>query len=100
VVQSTKGQNGVFDLGKEIDEYTLGGNEGEYKYINGISTDQRAIFFLDEATGHAMALFRSYSGAPFYDPVDLGERQGVVPNGDCNRAYSSAAGALVIQSLK
>lgn len=100
VVQSTKGQDGVFDLGKEIDEYTLGGSEGEYKYINGISTDQRAMFYLDEASGHAMAIFRSRPGGPFYDPVDLGERQGVVPNGDCNRAYSSADGALVIQPLK
>lgn len=100
VVQSTKGQNGVFDLGQETDEFTLGGEEGEYKYINGISTDQRAMFYLDEASGHAMAIFRSRPGGPFYFPIDLGERQGIVPNGDCNRAYSSADGALVIQPLK
>jgi hypothetical protein len=100
VVQSTLGQNGVFSLGQEIDEYTLGGNEGEYKLINGVSVDQRAIFFFDEASGHAQALFRSRDGGPFYDPVDFGERRGVVPNADCNRLYSSAGDDLVSQPIE
>lgn len=99
VVQSSADDDGVFQLGVEIDEFTLGGPEGEYKYLRGISTDQRAIFFDDEATGHAMALFRQYENAPFYDPVDLGERSGVVPNAACTRLYSSVGGELTRQAI-
>jgi hypothetical protein len=100
VVQSSAGQNGEFAYGIEIDEFTLGGVEGEYKLLRGISADQRAIFFFDEATGHSMALFRSRPGAPFYDPVDLGERDGIAPNESCSRLYSSVAGSLVFQTIE
>jgi hypothetical protein len=100
VVQSSAGQGGAFAYGMEIDEFTLGGVEGEYKLLTGISSDQRAIFFFDEATGHSMALFRSRPNAPFYDPVDLGERDGVAPNASCSRLYSSVAGNLVFQALE
>jgi hypothetical protein len=98
VNQSKRGQGGVFDIGTEIDQYTLGGKEGEYRLINGLSADQRAIFFFDQAMGHAMALFRSRDGGPFYDPLDLGARQGATPNQDCSRIYSSVASGLVAQS--
>lgn len=97
VVQSGAGAGGVFEYGTEIDEFTLGGVEGEYKLLSGISADERAIFFHDEATGHAMALFRQYANAPFYDPLDLGEREGVAPNENCSRLYSSLDGGLVLQ---
>lgn len=97
VNQSKRGRNGVFDIGTEIDEFTLGGKEGEYKLLSGLSSDQRAIFFFDQATQHAMALFRSRDGAPFYDPLDLGARRGATPNQDCSRVYSSIASGLVAQ---
>jgi hypothetical protein len=97
VDQSQRGADGVFDIGTEIDEFTLGGIEGEYKLLSGLSSDQRAIFFFDEKTQHAMALFRSRDGAPFYDPLDLGARRGAVPNQDCSRVYSSIASGLVAQ---
>lgn len=100
VVQSTRGADGRFDLGKEIDEFTLGGDEGAYRRINAVSADQRAIFFFDEATERAMALFRSAPNAPFYEPIDLGPRRGVVPNADCTRLYSSVDGQLVSQELE
>lgn len=99
VVQSTRAADGRFDLGTEIDEFTLGGAEGAYKRINAVSADQRAIFFFDEATEHSGALFRSRPGAPFYEPVDLGARFGVAPNADCTRLYSSVAGQLVAQAV-
>lgn len=100
VVQSERDENGVFDLGTEIDEFTLGGQEGAYKQLNGLSFDQRAIFFFDEETQHQMALFRSRPGAPFYDPMDLGERRGMAPNEGCTRLYSSVDGKLVVQARK
>lgn len=98
VNQSKRAQSGVFDIGTEIDEFTLGGKEGEYKLLSGLSSDQRAIFFFDEASQHAMALFRSRDGAPFYDPLDLGARRGATPSQDCSRIYSSIASGLVAQS--
>jgi hypothetical protein len=100
VVQSGRGADGKFDLGAALDEFTLGGEPGAYKRINGLSQDQRAIFFYDEASQHAMALFRSRPNAPFYDPVDLGERYGAAPNATCTRIYSSVDGELVAQALK
>ena len=99
-VQSTLGKDGVFDFGTEIDEFTLGGAPGAYKLLSGLSSDQRAIFYFDEATQHAMALFRSRDGAPFYDPLDLGKRRGAVPNEDCSRLYSSVADGLVAQATQ
>ena len=98
VNQSHLSADGVFDIGTEIDQFTLGGKEGEYKLPSGISSDQRAIFFFDQATSHAMARFRSRDGGPFYDPLDLGERHGATPNRDCSRVYSSIASGLVAQS--
>jgi hypothetical protein len=100
VKQSELGADEIFAIGTEIDEFTLGGETGEYKLITGLATDQRAIFFVDEATKHALALFRSRPGAPFYDPLDLGERQGVAPNEDCTRVYSTVDGSLVFQATQ
>jgi hypothetical protein len=99
VVQSSLSGN-AFAYGTEIDEFTLGGIEGEYKLLSGLSVDQRAIFFFDEATGHAMALFRARDNSPFYDPLDLGERDGVVPNQACDRVYSSVASGVVAQDAQ
>ena len=98
VNQSRLDQDGVFDFGKAIDEFTLGGQEGAYKLPSGISADERAIFVFDQATEHMLALFRSRPDAPFYDPLDLGERRGVAPNLDCSRLYSSDGGELVMQA--
>ncbi len=100
VVQSSLGDDGRYDQGVEIDEFTLGGPEREHKLICGLASDQRAIFFADQATGHAMALFRSRDDAPFYDELDLGERQGAVPNRDCSRLYSTIDGGLVVQRVR
>jgi hypothetical protein len=47
-----------------------------------------------------MALFRQYEDAPFYNPLDLGEREGVVPNEDCSRLYSSSGAGLVFQTIE
>lgn len=99
VVESTS-RNGVFDLGSEIDEFTLGGAEGEYKLLSGIASDERAIFYFDQGLGRSAALFRSRAGAPFYDPIDLGERYGVAPNLNCSRLYSSVDGVLTIAVAK
>lgn len=99
-VQSKRSPGGAFDIGTEIDEFTLGGAQGAYKLLNGLSSDERAIFYLDQATSHSMALFRSRSGAPFYEPLDLGARQGAAPNTGCSRVYSSVAGKLVVQARK
>jgi hypothetical protein len=100
VVESTLGKDGVFDFGVEIDPFTLGGDAGQYKLLSGLSSDERAIFFFDQATGHAMALFRSRPGAPFYDPLDLGARRGATPSQDCSRLYSSLESGLVVQTAK
>jgi len=100
VNQSHLGEDGVFDFGAVIDEFTLGGEAGAYKLPTGLSADERAIFFFDEATEHSMALFRSRPGAPFYDPLDLGPRRGMAPNLDCSRLYSSDDGQLVQQPRK
>lgn len=97
LVRQSERKSGVFDPGTEIDEFTLGGQEGAYKLLNGVSSDQRAIFFFDQETSHQMALFRSAPGAPFYDPLDLGERRGATPNADCSLVYSSIGSGVVAQ---
>lgn len=100
VTQCIRDKDGVFDFGTPIDEFTLGGAKNKFKLLSGISADERAIFFFDQDTKHAAALFRSRDGAPFYDPVDLGDRHGVVPNGDCTRVYSSNMSGVVVQPVQ
>jgi hypothetical protein len=97
VVFQSKLEGGSFEIGKGIDPFTLNGDSGKHKLPTSLATDSRAIFFLDEATKHAVALFRSHPDAPFYEPVDLGERQGAAPNADCTRVYSTVEGELVYQ---
>jgi hypothetical protein len=100
VTECTAGQDGVFDFGTQIDEFTLGGSSGKFKLLSGLATDERAIFFYDQESKHSMALFRSHDGAPFYDPVDLGDRRGAAPNADCSRVYSSVSAGVVAQAIK
>ena len=100
VMQCSRQDDGTFSNGTQIDEFTLGGPQGEHKLLSGLSADQRAIFFFDEKTQHAMALFRSRDGGPFYDPIDLGARRGAAPNADCTRVYSSVALGVVVQPVK
>jgi hypothetical protein len=100
VVQASAQADGNFDFGAEIDEFTLGGEEGKYKLLSGLAADQRAIFYFDEDTGHSAALFRSHPGAPFYSPLDLGARHGAAPSQDCDRIYSSVASGLVLQARR
>lgn len=100
VMHSTLAEDGRFDLGVELDKYLLAGAPGAYPLINGLSVDRRALFYVDEATQHSMVLFFSSSGAPSSQPLDLGDRQGVAPNQDCSRLYSSVAGQLVVQPVE
>lgn len=93
-------QDGVFDFGVTIDEFTLGGQEGAYKLPSALSADERTIFVFDQASQHMLALFRSRPDAPFYDPLDLGERRGMAANLDCSRLYSSDGGELVMQARR
>jgi len=97
-VVSKRSQGGVFDIGRELEQFTLGGAQGAYTLLNGISADERAIFYFDQATSHAMARFRSRPEAPFYNPLDLGARRGAAPNTGCSRVYSSVDGKLVVQA--
>ena len=98
VVQSPLGSDGVFDIGEDIDPFTLGGDTaGQYKLITGLSADERAIFYFDEATGQSGSLFRSRPNSPFYDPAELGARDGVAPGQDCSSLYSSISTGLVRQ---
>jgi hypothetical protein len=98
VVQSTRQKDGRFDLGFEH-SLTLSGDEGANKQVTAVSADQRTIFYFDQGTSRASARSRSRPDAPFYDPVDLGDREGVTPSSDCTRLYSSTGGKLVVQAL-
>jgi hypothetical protein len=98
VVFQTTLNSGVFDIGTGIDPFTLGGASGKFTLLSALAADSRTIFFLDQATKHATARFRSHPEAPFYDPLDLGERQGAAPNADCTRVYSTVEGKLVYQA--
>lgn len=100
--QAVLGKDGIFDFGTIIegDESILGGKAGEYKFFSGLASDQRAIFYYDEATQHTWAAFRSRDAGPFYDEVDLGARRGAAPNTDCSFVYSSIDGGLVAQAVE
>lgn len=100
VVRSELGQDGVYDFGTRIDEFTLGGTEGAHKLPSALSADERAIFFFDQGTERAGALFRARPLGPFYDPIELGPSRAVAPNLDCSRLYSSVGGVVVVQQVE
>jgi len=88
VAVSVLGADDRFELPNVIDEYTLGGSEDGAKLISGLASDERSIYFYDEASKQSAALFRSRPEGPFYDPVEYGERRALAPNEDCSALYS------------
>jgi hypothetical protein len=65
---------------------------------SGLSSDSRTLFYYDEATSEQIARFRDRPDAPLYDVVNLGGRQGAVPNTSCNRVYYTGGGNVLFES--
>jgi hypothetical protein len=86
------------------DAATLGGSDGDLKLTVSVSADERIVFVLDEALGHAVGLRSSAPGAPYDTPVAFEGLRGAFTNAGCTRLYGTLddAGALdvVIQTAE
>lgn len=67
---------------------------------SGVSADERTLFYFNEESKQAEARFRDRNtpSSPLYDTVLLGARRGAVPNGACDRLYSSTNGDVVVEA--
>jgi len=65
---------------------------------SGLSSDSRTLFYFDEKTSKEVARFRDRADAPLYTLVDLGARDGAVPNAKCDVVYYSSTGNVLTES--
>lgn len=87
--------NEAWSLGAPVDGAALESAFGKRKVPTGVSTDERTMFFVDEATGRSAATTRRAETCGFEAAatVDLGDRSYAAPNAACDTLWFSAAGA-------
>jgi hypothetical protein len=75
--------------GMSQDSVTLGGSEGDFKLTLSVSSDERTLFYFDEALGHAAGLWNSAPLAPFTKLVDFAGLDSVFTDFGCGRLYGT-----------
>ena len=63
-----------------------------------LSSDSRTLFYFDEKSATQVARFRDRPDAPLNVQVDLGARQGAVPNAACDVLYYTGDGGVLSAS--
>jgi hypothetical protein len=71
------------------DLVTLGGSEGDFKLTLSVSSDERTLFYFDEALGHAAGLWSSAPLAPFTKLAAFAGLQSIFTNFSCGRLYGT-----------
>jgi hypothetical protein len=61
-----------------------------------LSSDSRALFYVDEGSGKQVVRFRDRPDAPLYTLAPLDERTRAVPDAKCGRLYYSSGGDVLI----
>ena len=63
-----------------------------------LSSDSRTLFYFDEKSAKQLARFRDRPDAPLNVLVDLGDREGAVPNAACDALYYTSDGDVLSAS--
>jgi hypothetical protein len=71
------------------DTVTLGGEDGKSKLTQSVSSDERTLFFFDEALGHTVGLWNSGPATPFVDPAEFPELLSVFSVAGCTHLYGT-----------
>jgi hypothetical protein len=86
---------GAWQMPESISEGFFDGTTGARPLPSGLSSDSRTLFYFDEKTMKQAARFRDRPDAPLDVVVDLGDREGAIPNADCDVLYYTSDGSLV-----
>ena len=74
---------------RSLDSVTLGGSEGDFKLTLSVSSDERTLFYFDEAVGHVAGLWNSAPSAPFTELVDFPGFDSAFTDSRCERLYAT-----------
>jgi hypothetical protein len=85
-----------FDNAAQQDQATLGAVDGKHKLTQSASADARTLFFFDESTGYAAALWSATPTAAYTERVELADLLSAFSNANCGRLYGTleVAGSL------
>lgn len=78
-----------FDDATALDAVTLGAVDGNHKLTQSLSEDARTLFFFDEGTGNAAALWSSTPAAAYTERVELKGLLSAFSNANCGRLYGT-----------
>ncbi|HVY30024.1 MAG TPA: hypothetical protein VHB79_25880 [Polyangiaceae bacterium] len=78
-----------FDDAAALDAVTLGAVDGNHKLTQSLSADARTLFFFDEGTGSAAALWSSTPAAAYTERVELEGLLSAFTNANCGRLYGT-----------
>ncbi|MEO8904163.1 MAG: hypothetical protein ABI488_17555 [Polyangiaceae bacterium] len=99
VVYSTRTGGSAWNPPRQLQPQLLDGDSTTRRLPTGLSADGRTLFYFNEETMQEEGRWRNANtvSSPLYDIVSLGLRRGATPNTACNRLYSDANGALVVE---
>jgi hypothetical protein len=98
IVVSTRGAGQAWNAATRVIS-ALDGTDTTRRLPTSISTDERTLFYFNEASMKEEARWRDAPTltSPLSDMVDLGTRRGAQPNATCNRLYSAATAGVVVE---
>lgn len=87
--------SGSWQMPDSISDGFFDGTTAARPLPSGLSSDLRTLFYFDEGAMKQAARFRDRPDAPLNVVVDLGAREGAVPNSGCDTLYYTSAGDVV-----
>jgi hypothetical protein len=96
VVYESHWAGGAWTMPDNLSRDIFEGTSTERQLPTGLSNDRRTLFYFDEKLGKEQARFRDRPDAPLYTVVDLGARNGAIPNQDCSALYYTSNGNVLV----
>ncbi|MET0789936.1 MAG: hypothetical protein ABW061_00315 [Polyangiaceae bacterium] len=90
--------NDTWQMPESISDGFFTGTTAARPLPSGLSADSRTLFYFDEKTSKQAARFRDRPDAPLNVLVDLGDREGAIPNAACDVLYYSSDGNVLTES--
>jgi len=97
-VYESRWVSGSWQMPESISEGFFDGTTAARPLASGLSSDSRTLFYFDEGTMKQAARFRDRPDAPLNVLIDLGHREGAVPNAGCDTLYYTADGDVVTET--
>jgi WD40-like Beta Propeller Repeat len=90
--------NKAWQMPESISDGFFNGTTAGRPLPSGLSSDSRTLFYFDEKTMTQAARFRDRPDAPLNLEVDLGGREGAMPNAGCDVLYYTSDGDVISET--